>query len=417
MQKTGSAVPSTAQSGIPSPAADQQDLPLRSRWANRVVVTVASLLLAAAGLLLLRACATRSRDAVIEARQIAVTSPIDGVLTRLGVRSGDRVLRGEHLLVVSNPRASRQRLAGIRSQLQLTKAELLELRRREARLRSTAADSRLDSRRQVKLQLARQTQELNSLLAGEKKAAQELAFAHRHHERYGTLFAQGAVAADVVDRTRTSWEKAQAELEAASHALRAQRAVLEAARLSLTLTATRGGDDPEIKARADQLHLSNVQDQIRTKQVLIGGLRRQQQEAENQRGLDATEVIRSPLDGVVWNTQLSEGAGVTRTAPILTLLDCKDRWINAYVKETNLNRIRIGQKAIISLVGTDQLLKGSVVYMRSGIGRTKGGSDQAPLLPINLYREAQVKVALDPDPQLDARRFCLVGYTGEVHFL
>jgi multidrug resistance efflux pump len=358
-----------------------------------VVVTVASLLLAAAGLLLLRACATRSRDAVIEARQIAVTSPIDGVLTRLGVRSGDRVLRGEHLLVVSNPRASRQRLAGIRSQLQLTKAELLELRRREARLRSTAADSRLDSR------------------------AQELAFAHRHHERYGTLFAQGAVAADVVDRTRTSWEKAQAELEAASHALRAQRAVLEAARLSLTLTATRGGDDPEIKARADQLHLGNVQDQIRTKQVLIGGLRRQQQEAENQRGLDATEVIRSPLDGVVWNTQLSEGAGVTRTAPILTLLDCKDRWINAYVKETNLNRIRIGQKAIISLVGTDRLLKGSVVYMRSGIGRTKGGSDQAPLLPINLYREAQVKVALDPDPQLDARRFCLVGYTGEVHFL
>ena len=192
------------QSGVPSPVADQEDLPLRSRWANRLVVAVASVLVAAAGLLLLRACATRSRDAVIEARQIAVTSPIDGVLTRLDVRSADRVARGARLLVVSNPRASRQRLAGIRSQLQLTKAELLELRRREARLRATAAASGLDSRRQVQLQLARQTQELNTLLAREKKAVQELAFAHRHQERYSTLFAQGAVAADVVDRTRTS---------------------------------------------------------------------------------------------------------------------------------------------------------------------------------------------------------------------
>jgi multidrug resistance efflux pump len=401
--QAGYALSSTEKTSFPTPAADDEDLPLRSRWASRLVVTVASLLLAAAGLLLLRACSTRSRDAVIEARQIAVTSPIDGVLTRLDVRSADRVARGQRLLVVSNPRASRQRLAGIRSQLHLTQAELLELRRREARLRAIAADSGLDSRSQVQLQLERQTQELNTLLAREKKAVQELAFAGRHHERYQTLFAQGAVAADVVDRTRTSREQAQAELEAA--------------RLSLTLTATRGGDDPEIKARADQLQLGNVQDQIRTKQVLIDGLQRQLQEAEKQWGLDAAEVIRSPVDGVVWNTQLSEGASVTRTATVLSLLDCQDRWINAYVKETNLIRIRIGQKASVSLVGTRQVLQGRVVYVRSGIGRTKEGTDQAPLLPINLYREAQVKVALDPDPQQDASRFCLVGHTGEVRFL
>lgn len=389
---------------------------MRSLWANRLVVALASVLLAASGLLVLRACATRSRDAVIEARRIAVTSPIDGVLTRLDVRSADRVVRGQQLLVVSNPRASRQRLAGIRTQLHLTRAELLELQRRQARLQATAADSGLDSSRQVHLQLARQTQELNALIDREKKALQEVAFARRHHERYSALYAQGVVDADLADRSRTSWEQAQAELDAARHALKAQRAVLEAARLRLTLTATRGGDDPEIKARADQLQVGNVQDQIRTKEVLIEGLQRQLQEAEKQLGLDATEEIRSPVDGVVWNTQLSEGASVTRTATILTLLDCQDRWINAYVKETNLNRIQVGQKARVSLVGTREVLNGNVVYIRSGIGRTREGSDQAPLLPINLYREAQVKVALDPDPQLDARRFCLVGYTGEVRF-
>ena len=118
-------------------------------------------------------------------------------------------------------------------------------------------------------------------------------------------------------------------------------------------------------------------------------------------------MIRSPVDGVVWNTLLSQGASVSRTTSILTLLDCKDRWINAYVKEANLNRVQIGQKVTVSLVGIPRRLRGHVVYVRSGIGRTSEATDQAPLLPINLYREAQVKVALDPDSPNDARRFCL----------
>jgi multidrug resistance efflux pump len=373
-------------------------------------------LLGAAALLLLRACATRSRDAVIEARQIAVTSPIDGILTSLDVRSADWVGRGQRLLVVSNTRASRQRLAELRARITLATAELEELQRRRERLQATAQGSSLDRSRQVQLQLARQGHELNRLRAMEQQALRELAFARRHTERYRILQDQGVIDADLADRARTSWQQAQAELDAARQAIRAQRTVLEAARLSLTLTATRGGDDPEIKARADRLALRSIQDQIVTKQALIAGLKRQLTEAEQQRRLEAGEVIRSPVHGVVWNTRLSEGASVTRTATILTLLDCQDRWINAYVKEANLKRIRLGQQASVTLVGTRKRLKGRVVYVRSGIGRTADATDQAPLLPINLYREAQVKVALEPDSQLDAGHFCLVGYTGEVRF-
>jgi multidrug resistance efflux pump len=370
-----------------------------------VVLGFATVFLVAAVLLLLRAVSTRSRDAVIEARQIAVTSPIDGVLTTLAVRSADRVVRGQRLLVVSNPRASRLRLDEIRTQLRLAMAERVELQRLQQRLQITALNSSLERSRQVRLQVARQTYELKSLDAREQQALHELAFAGRHHERYRVLYDQ------------TSWNQARAQLEAAKDLRHAQLTMLEAARLGLTLTATRGGDDPEIKARADQLQLWKVQDQILTKQVLIGALQRQLTAAENQRHLEGGELIRSPVDGVVWNTLLSDGASVTRKAKILTLLDCQDRWINAYVKEARLKRIHIGQKAIVSLVGTSKRLNGRVVYMRSGIGRTAEGTDQAPLLPINLYREAQVKVALDPDPQLNLRQFCLVGYTGEVRFL
>lgn len=382
-----------------------------------MVLGFATIFLVAAVLLLLRAVSTRSRDAVIEARQIAVTSPIDGVLTTLAVRSADRVVRGQRLLVVSNPRASRLRLDEIRTQLRLAMAERVELQRLQQRLQITALNSSLERSRQVRLQVARQTYELKSLDAREQQALHELAFAGRHHERYRVLYDQGVISADVVDRAQTSWYQARAQLEAAKDLRHAQLTMLEAARLGLTLTATRGGDDPEIKARADQLQLWKVQDQILTKQVLIGALQRQLTAAENQRHLEGGELIRSPVDGVVWNTLLSDGASVTRKAKILTLLDCQDRWINAYVKEARLKRIHIGQKAIVSLVGTSKRLNGRVVYMRSGIGRTAEGTDQAPLLPINLYREAQVKVALDPDPQLNLRQFCLVGYTGEVRFL
>jgi multidrug resistance efflux pump len=104
---------------------------------------------------------------------------------------------------------------------------------------------------------------------------------------------------------------------------------------------------------------------------------------------------------------------------VLYLLDCNRRWVNAYVREGDLKRIHIGQRAEIKLFGSEQTLSGRVSLVRSGVGRTSEGSDFLPLLPINIYRESQVKISIDPTQNLkdEAGKMCYSGHTGKVTFL
>ena len=79
----------------------------------------------------------------------------------------------------------------------------------------------------------------------------------------------------------------------------------------------------------------------------------------------------------------------------------------------------INQNAEISLYGSNLKLKGKVSLIRSRIGRLSTGSDITPLLPINMYREAQVRVAIDKaqGPSQNPGNLCYSGYTGKVTFL
>jgi hypothetical protein len=100
-------------------------------------------------------------------------------------------------------------------------------------------------------------------------------------------------------------------------------------------------------------------------------------------------------------------------------LDCSVRWINTYVREGDIKNISVGQKAEVTLYGSKQKLQGKVDLIRSGIGRSSTGSDITPLLPINMYREAQVRVTIEDDSKFsqDPSHLCYSGYTGKVAFL
>ncbi len=141
--------------------------------------------------------------------------------------------------------------------------------------------------------------------------------------------------------------------------------------------------------------------------------------AEDEHAFFTEALVRSPVDGVVWHVEAFAGSSVQRQMAVMQVLDCKQRWINTYVRESDLRRLRIGQRAEIAFYGAGTTLSGSIGLIRSGIGRSSNGSDAAPLLPINMYREAQVKVAIDPKTALqeDPTRLCHSGYTGKVTFL
>jgi HlyD family secretion protein len=57
----------------------------------------------------------------------------------------------------------------------------------------------------------------------------------------------------------------------------------------------------------------------------------------------------SPLTGVVLRKNLEMGETANPGIAILTLMDPKDVWLRAYVSETDVGRLRIGQAADITV--------------------------------------------------------------------
>jgi membrane fusion protein (multidrug efflux system) len=60
-------------------------------------------------------------------------------------------------------------------------------------------------------------------------------------------------------------------------------------------------------------------------------------------------VVRAPVDGVVSRKSVELGQVIQAGQPLLALVELEDVWVTANVKETQLNRMRVGQPAIIKV--------------------------------------------------------------------
>jgi HlyD family secretion protein len=63
----------------------------------------------------------------------------------------------------------------------------------------------------------------------------------------------------------------------------------------------------------------------------------------------AEATIVAPIDGVVLRKNLEAGETATPGVPIVTILDTKNLWLRAFVPETDIGRIRVGQPATITV--------------------------------------------------------------------
>ncbi len=58
--------------------------------------------------------------------------------------------------------------------------------------------------------------------------------------------------------------------------------------------------------------------------------------------------LKTPIDGFVLSDNIEAGEYVAAGTPVVTLGDLKHPWLRAYVDESNLGRVHLGQKAAIS---------------------------------------------------------------------
>lgn len=386
--------------------------------ANVLTLSAALGLLVVSGALWLQFTKVRAREAIVEVRTLTLQSPIEGLITTLEVQAGSVVNKGQSLFQVTNSRVPKPRVGDLQIELSAAQAKLRMIQLQEERAGRVLGDADKDFARQSNLQISRQREELNALLRKRLQAEQEASFAERNYARRNQLYTQGAIAFDEVDRAATSLAQAREEVRVSGNRIKAQQQVLEAAQRNLTLIATRGGADPETLLRESRIDLEVVQEEKQAQQFRIQELQNQLNQAKKEYDTQRFANITSPVDAVVWTIDHYAGSSVKEQETVLRLLDCSERWVNTYVREGDIKNLYIGQDAEVSLYGSKDKLRGKISLIRSGIGRSSSGSDIIPLLPINMYRESQVRVSLEAESKLskDPGHLCFSGYTGKVTF-
>jgi HlyD family secretion protein len=73
-------------------------------------------------------------------------------------------------------------------------------------------------------------------------------------------------------------------------------------------------------------------------------------------------VIASPINGVVLEKNLEIGEIAFPGTPVLTVADIKDTWIKIYVNEKEMGRVKLGQKAVVTVDSfPDKEFSGNVI--------------------------------------------------------
>ena len=134
--------------------------------------------------------------------------------------------------------------------------------------------------------------------------------------------------------------------------------------------------------------------------------------------LEFTRVL-APVDGYITNLNLRLGSQVVANQPAMALVDVNSYWVDAYFRETSIENIREGDKAIVTLMSyPDKPVEGHVDSLGWGISQ-QDGSTGFELLPtisptfewIRLAQRVPVRIQLDSVPEGVALR---VGTTGSV---
>ena len=113
--------------------------------------------------------------------------------------------------------------------------------------------------------------------------------------------------------------------------------------------------------------------------------------------LDNT-VIKSPINGLVLSKNTEIGEVVLPGSSLLTLGDLAHPWLKIYIRETDLGKVKLGQKAQIKIdTYPDRIFEGKVTYI----------SSEAEFTPKNIQTKEErvklvfgIKVSMDNPEQI-----------------
>ncbi|MGF1590411.1 MAG: HlyD family secretion protein [Pleurocapsa sp.] len=363
----------------------------------------------------------RSRQAFINAEIVSVRNPIAGNLQLKNLQPGQLITSGENIGAVKNLREGAElevTKQGLISQIEQAKQTLVSLDAQIANRRQLIAQVEAEASNQQSLGVDYEMQQLEIVQNQLNHSLFVAQTAQKDQDRLQALADQGVIAQDKVERSQLNYNRAQNMVKSARSQLKQAQQKIEAAKAGLQLDGSKTLGYSEIRQRELQTEISDLQQQ----QAEVA-VRQQTTEAElakinRQLSLNQRAVITSPTDGTVWSVESKTGEYADPSTPILELLNCQNRWVEAFFSEQNTEKLYPGRPVDVRLLGTEnnQFVSGTIESVRAGSGRVETGKDIAVPPPNNVRRQVAVRVKLNELPEVDSVQFCDVGRSAEVVF-
>lgn len=366
----------------------------------RKVIPVALVVLVVAGIVAVTV-RNRSRNSIVlikvsgnvEVIDVDASFRIPGLVVSRPVDEGDMVSEGR-LVARLDDTELKDDVAARKAAVQEALAALDELLNgsRPQEIREAEATANQLQKRLEELENGSRPEEITEARARLASARADLERWKLDFDRQQKLYERDVISSREFDVTRASYESAQAKVREGEAALAlvlagprweqvAQaRAALEAAlqRLSLAREGPRIEAIRQAKARLEQAQQSAAIAELRL----------------------AYSATSSPISGVVLSKNVEPGEYVAPGTPIVTIGDLVHVWLRAYINETDLGRVKLGQKARVT---TDSYPG------KSYEGRVAFISSQAEFTPKNVQTQTErvklvyrIKIDID-NPKMELK--------------
>ncbi|EGQ5297287.1 HlyD family secretion protein [Enterobacter cloacae] len=386
------------------------------KWGVAGGVLVAIVLLFFAGM------GVSSKEAFINGRISTVLSPLPGQLVLAkNIAPGQAVRARQSLGNVVTTQANDQ-IPGLVAQRSALEIQLAELDKQ-----ISGIDQRLQVYQQQRQQYLAESRMQQQL--GEKQSAatfvqlkEELsaitaqtAFSRQQLQRYENLYQQRFISRMEYEERKNNTRVLQASQEAKAAELRQRLLDVNAAKSGLQLTGPRTLDAPQQNQRDMSLTIENMQQEklqlIARKQATTQSI----QEVAALLHSRQQAALNSSTDGVIWDVTEESGASVQNGTPIVRILDCRTRWVEAFFDEADAGSLRPGMAVTVRLTTASATRwKGTIRTLRAGSGRVAVGERDVQPPPEIARRQLPVKVLtahidIDWKDVPDPASFCLAG--------
>jgi multidrug resistance efflux pump len=322
-----------------------------------------------------------TRDGQVRADVVQVTPRVSGPIVNLPLQDNQFVKTGE-LLFEIDPRTFQASLEQARANFEKIGNNFIVQEKQV-----DGAKEQVNSSQAQILQAQSAIKEIDSTI---DKDRSEL-------ERQRVLLPQGATSQKMMDRAQANYDITLEKRKGALASLVQAKANLGKAEASLA------------EALATLGALGDANPSVREARSAV---------RQAELNLEFTG-IRAPVDGYVTNLNLRMGSHAVANQPVLALVDVNSFWVHGFFKETQIEKISPGNKAIVTLMSYPKApLEGYVDSIGWGIAQ-KDGSTGYNLLPnisptfewIRLAQRLPVRIHLTKVPEGVALR---VGTTASV---